>query len=95
MSADTVNYALTKVRMRFERNPENFSAEGRRKLVAMCECMRDYLMKGDVQGFNRYVDSLLSREPDAACFILEELFEELGLDADKVTREDLSAVLSA
>jgi hypothetical protein len=81
--------------MRIERRPEHYSPEGQRKLLAMCECMRDYLMKEDVPGFNAYVDSVLAREPDAACFLLEELFEELGFPDDKGTREDLSAELAA
>lgn len=92
MSVDTVNFALTKVRMRFERNPENFSPEGQRKLLAICECMRDRLMREDVEGFNAYVNSILAREPDAADFILEELFSELGFTEG--VREQLDAALA-
>ncbi len=92
MSVDTVNYALTKVRMRFERNPESFSPEGQRKLLAICDCMRDCLMREDAAGFNAYVNSILAREPDAADFILEELYAELGFP-DGI-REDLDAALA-
>ena len=93
MSVDTVNYALTNVRMRFQRNPENFSLWGLRKLLAICDCMRDLLMRGDVAGFDAYVNSVLTGEPDAADFILEELFYELGFP--KGVREQLDAALAA
>jgi hypothetical protein len=93
MSVDTVNYALTNVRLRFLRNPENFSPEGQRKLLAMCDYMRDCLMQEDVQGFNQYVSSILAREPDAADFLLEELFYELGFPEG--AREQLDEALAA
>lgn len=93
MSVDTVNYALSRVRMRIERNPENFSSEGQRRLLAMCGCMRDYLMQEDVDGFNNYIDARLASEPDAMDFILEDLFDELGFPEG--TREQLSAELAA
>jgi hypothetical protein len=89
MSVDTVNYALTTVTRRYKNNPNNFSEQGQRKLIAICECMRDYLMKEDVAGFNNYVDAVLAREPDAADFILEDLFAELGIEI----REELTAKL--
>jgi hypothetical protein len=92
MSVDTVNSALTTVRLRFERNPEMFSAEGQRRLLVICGCMRDYLMQDGAKGFNRYVDSLLMRDPDAADFVLEELFAELGFAGG--VREQLSAALA-
>lgn len=85
MSTDTVNYALTDVTRRIRENPCNFSAEGLRKLLAICECMRDYLMAEDAQGFNSYVDNIMAREPDAADFVLEDLFEELNItDCDQL-----------
>lgn len=93
MSVDTVNYALTRVRMRIERNPNNFSAEGLRKLLAICGCMRDYLMQEDIAGFDDYVDSRLASEPDAMDFILEDLFDELGFPGG--VREQLTAELAA
>ena len=91
MSVDTVNVALSTVRRSILEHPDNFSEGGYRKLLAICECMRDCLMKDYVDDFNRYVDGLLGREPDAADFILEELFNTLGI----TVREELSALLVA
>lgn len=90
MSVDTVNYALTNVRLRIQRFPDSFSETGYRKLLAICECMRDSLMGGFVDDFNRYVDDVLAREPDAADYILEDLFEELNI----TDREELTAKLT-
>jgi hypothetical protein len=89
MSVDTVIYAITRQRIRFTNSPESFSPEGQRKVLAILDCMRDPLLKEDIAGFDNYVDSLLAREPDAADFVLEELFEQLNIK----DREELSAKL--
>jgi len=89
MSVDTVNYALTDVTQRIRNNPGSYSPEGHRKLLAIADCMRSYLIVEDITGFDNYVDSLLAREPDAADYILEDLFEELNI----TVREELSAKL--
>ena len=89
MSVDTVNYALSDVTRRIRNNPNNFSEEGQRKLLGICECMRSYLMAEDAAGFNNYIDSVLAREPDAADYVLEDLFEELNI----TVREELTAKL--
>lgn len=89
MSVDTVNYALTTVTRRFRENPNNFSEGGLRKILAICELMRSYLMAEDKVGFNNYVDSVLAREPDAADFILEDLFAELQIDDREGLQEKL------
>lgn len=91
MSVDTVNIALSKVRRGILEHPDNFSEGGYRKLLAICESMRDCLMGGYIDDFNRYVDGVLGREPDAADYILEELFNGLGI----TDREELSAMLVA
>ena len=91
MSVDTVNYALTDVTRRIRNNPNNFSEQGLGKLLAICGCMRDSLMGGYVDDFNRYVDGVLAREPDAADYILEDLFAELGI----TDREQLTAILES
>ena len=90
MSVDTVNYALSDVRRSILEYPDNFSPDGQRKLLAICECMRDSLMKGYIDDFNRYVDGLLGREPDAADYILDDLFSKLGIQ----DREQLSSILA-
>lgn len=89
MSVDTVNYALSDVTRRIRNNPNNFSEEGQRKLLGICECMRSYLMAEDAAGFNNYIDSVLAREPDAADYVLEDLFEELNI----TVREELTVKL--
>lgn len=89
MSVDTVNYALSDVTLRIRNNPNNFSEEGQRKLLGICECMRSYLMGEDAVGFNNYIDSVLAREPDAADYVLEDLFDELNI----AVREELTAKL--
>jgi len=91
MSVDTVIHAITRQRIRFSNDPESFSKEGQRKVLAILDCMRDPLMKEDIRGFDEYVDGLLAREPDAADFVLEELFEQLNI----TTRDELSALLVA
>ena len=77
MSVDTVNFGLTHVTRQIQEHPDSFSPGGLTKLLTICGCMRDYLMRDDAPGFSRYVDDLLAREPDAADFILEELFNVL------------------
>lgn len=91
MSVDTVNYALTTVRRSIIDHPDNYSVEGRMELLAMCACMRDYLMQEDIAGFDRYVDSRLAKEPDAMSFLLEELFNTLGIEM----RGELEIILDA
>jgi hypothetical protein len=92
MSVDTVIHSISNVRRRFEQNPENFSAEGKRKLLLILDCMRDPLMREDVVSFDQYVDSILAREPDAADFVLEELFDDLEIyDRDELSIKLLEA----
>ena len=92
MSVDTVNYALSNVRRSILEHPENFSETGYRKLLAICDCMRDYLMKDDVEGFNRYVDDVLGREPDAADYIVDDLFNRLLCKDREALSKELAAV---
>jgi len=51
--------------------------------------MRDELMREDIAGFDKYVDGILAREPDAADCVLEELFANLEIR----TREELTIKL--
>ena len=83
------NFALTSVRLRIANHPQHFSQEGQRKLLAIAEAMRYELMRGNDAGFDNYVDDLLAREPDAADFLLEDLFNELNI----TDREELTAKL--
>jgi hypothetical protein len=89
MSVDTVIHSITRLRKRFTDSPESFSPEGQRKILLILDCMRDPLMREDIKGFDNYVNSLLAREPDAADFVLEELFEHMGIE----TRDELSIKL--
>ena len=93
MSVDTVNSALTNVRLRLFKYPYTHSPEGFRKLLAMCEVMRSYLMQEDVASFDGYIDLRLRSDPDAMSYLLDELFEELGFTEG--IREQLSAELAA
>ncbi len=93
MSVDTVNSALTNVRLHFIEYPESFSPEGFRKLVRMCDIMRDYLMQEDVASFDGYIDLSLRTEPDAMSYLLDELFAQLGFPEG--IREQLAAELAA
>lgn len=93
MSVDTVNEALTTVRIRIQRNPSSYSEDSRRLLIAMCEVMRDFLMAEDVAGFNQYVNSELGGLPDAMPYLLDDLFAELGFPDGM--RHQLDAELSA
>jgi hypothetical protein len=90
MSVDTVNTALTNVRLRIERTPQNFSSIGHSTLLSMCGVMRDFLMKEDIDGFTRYTQARLASAPDATDYLLEELFGELKC----VIWEDLEARLA-
>ena len=93
MSVDTVNSALTNVRLRIIKHPDSYSQDGQRKLLAMCDSMRMYLMGGAPVGFDLYIDMKLASDPDAMTFLLDELFEELGFPEG--IREQLSAELAA
>lgn len=89
MSVDTVNYALTAVRLRIAERQDCYSVEGKVKLLYMAGCMRDHLMRESIEGFDNYVDNALASSPDATDLLLEELFEELNI----TDREELSAKL--
>lgn len=94
MSVDSVNYALTKVRLSILQHPDAYSPDGQRKLLAMCDVMREYLMQEDAASFNGYINLRLASDPDATDFLLDALFDQLGL-GDNGVREDLDAALAA
>lgn len=77
MSVDTVNEALTKVRLSTHKHKDFWSEEGYRTRIAILECMRYDLMKDDIEGFIGYTQSCLGREPDAMSSILDDLFAEV------------------
>lgn len=95
MSTDTVNFALSKTRLSILQHPEHFSRTGQQTLLALCGCMRDYLMSEDSDGFNQYIDSRLASEPDAMVYVLDDLYEELGFGSETGTREMLNTALAA
>lgn len=81
MSTDTANEALTRCRRAVELNPDAFTPEGQRKVLAFMNAMRDALMAQDIITFDAVVDEALARQPDTADFVLEELFTELRISA--------------
>lgn len=92
MSVDTVIHSISSLRRRFEQDDSNsFSPEGKQRVLLSLDCMRDPLMAEDIAGFDRYVDNLMRRDVDVADFILEELFDHLGI----TFRVELTAVLQA
>ena len=91
MSVDTVIHSITSLRQWVIQHPENFHTDDQRRLLLVLDCMRDPLMKENIAEFDRYVDSLLARQPDTADFVLEEMFEHLNIG----TRDELTAVLVA
>jgi hypothetical protein len=92
MSVDTVIHSISNLRRRFEQDDSNsFSPEGKQKVLISLDCMRDPLMKDDIPGFDQYVDSLMRCDVDLADFILEELFNHLGI----TFRVQLTVVLLA
>lgn len=94
MSVDTVNYALTRVRLRIAQDQSNsFSAEGKLKLLMMCAVLRDDLLQENILWFDQHVNDYLAREPDATSYLLDELFAELGFPEG--IREQLTAELLA
>jgi hypothetical protein len=93
MSVDTVNQALTAVRLSIAYNPDAFSPQGKEKLLFMAGSMRYYLMREDISGFDQYVDNALGSEPDAMSFLLDELFTTLGFPEG--VREQLTDKLLA
>ena len=94
MSVDTVNQALTKVRLRIMADQSNsFSAAARLHLYTMCAVLRDDLMREDILWFDQHVNDYLARSPDATDYLLDELFAELGFPEG--TREQLTAALVA
>jgi len=98
MSSDTINEALTTVRRRVETNRGIFGLHETSAVLSTFECMRDYLMKEDIAGFEEYVSQKMAKSPDTMDFILEELFIELGIDmspANKDPRSQFDAMLYA
>lgn len=95
MSVDTVNYALTKVRLSIIEDPISGSDEEWRDLLAICTVLRDDLMREDIDAFNAHFNRYMAVEPDRACFIMEKLFGELGFGEETGTREQLTAELRA
>lgn len=92
MSVDTVIHIISSLRRRVEQDDSNsFSPEGKQRVLLSLDCMRDPLMAEDIAGFDQYVDNLMRRDVDVADFILEEVFNELGIE----TRDQLTAVLQA
>lgn len=96
MSVDTVIGGLSQLaetirRQRATVSGGMFDAEQASDVLAYIEHMRAPLMRDNIPEFNRIVDRLLARMPDTADFILEDLFERLGIK----TRDELSAVLAA
>lgn len=89
MSTDVVNEALTTVRLQIINSRESFSADAYVNLCNSCQYLRYHLMECDVVAFNNYVDRLLAEHPDRADFLLEALFDELGIE----TRDQLSELL--
>jgi len=86
MSVDAVIFGIRQIRTLFLDNQWNFSREGTLDILAALDCMREPLMKEDIAGFDQYVNAMLSRSPDMADFILEELFDYLGIrDRDELT----------
>lgn len=90
MTTDVVNEAVTRVRLNIIKFADSFSREAYIELRNSCEMMRYYLMQQDVAGFDDYVDRLLADKPDRAGYILEEVFEHLGIE----DRQELSVLLA-
>lgn len=98
MSTDTINEALTTVRRRVETNKGLFGLHETSNVLTVFEVMRDFLMKEDIAGFEKYVEHKLRISPDTMDFILEELFSELGIDmspANQDPRSQFDAMLHA
>ena len=95
MSIDTVNQALTTIRVRIGHDQaQAYSKDGKAKLLTMLGTMRYWLMGSSPEMFDTYIDNALaSMESDAMSFILDELFAELGFPEG--VREQLSAELAA
>jgi hypothetical protein len=66
--------------MRIAARQDTYSPEGKQKLLYMAGCMRYHLMQEDANGFNDYVNNILASSPDAAGLLLDDLFEELGIE---------------
>jgi hypothetical protein len=95
MSVDTVIGGLSQLaetirRQRATVSGGMFDVEQASDVLAYIETLRAPLMRDNVVEFNRVVDRLLARNPDTADFIMEDLFERLGIN----TREELSEVLA-
>lgn len=90
MSTDTVLYALTTVQQRVNVS-DDFDAGQKWDLRLSIDCCRSALLNESVEYFQNVVDQGLARYPDRYDFILEELFEQLGI----TNRDQLTALLTA
>lgn len=93
MSVDTILYALTEVEhhytVRFINSSLTF--DQRHALSINISILRDYLKADDADGFDGYINSLLAHYPDRADFLLDALYDELGI----TEREQLSTLVRA
>lgn len=88
MDVDTILYGLTRVERHCHGTVSSDVAR-RMKLSLSIDVMRDHLRREDAAGFNAYVDDLLAHAPDRADFLLDALYEQLGI----TDRAQLSALL--
>lgn len=87
MSVDTVNEALTKVRLRIRSMPDIWGVDGAERLCGICDVLRSYLMQDDTQGFIDCAQRLLARQPDSTMEVLQQLFAEVLGNEDAVWEE--------
>jgi len=77
MSVDSVNQALTKVRLHIQDTKALWGQDGTLSMVQHCEAMRSYLMSDDIEGFIAATQRMLGHSPDAMTEVLNMLFAEV------------------
>lgn len=92
MSVDTVNEALTKVRLSIRNHKAVWGWDGAHIMTLHCEAMRGYLMEDDVEGFIAATQRMLGYSPDSMTEVLNMLFAEVCGD-ERATWEQFEAEL--
>lgn len=90
MSTDSILYAVTSFQRRAAFS-EALDTDQKSEVIVATDIMRDFLKREDAEGFSSYIDSGLARWPDRFDFILDGLFDELGITDREELEEELRA----
>lgn len=96
MLVDTMLAALATMRQRLMRVDSEYGAHGAQRRLNVISSMRDYVRTGDAECFSDYCQRVLAGPVgDLMVDLLEELYEELGMQGDAMWDEFEAQFLTA